>query len=73
MCYHREIRHFTAATSDFTMASPHELIITGARQNNLKNVWIGDSTGCRSEAAEAEARRRVLASEDDAGVPFAVR
>ena len=31
MCYHREIRHFAAATSDLTMASPHELIIAGAR------------------------------------------
>jgi hypothetical protein len=97
------------------MASQHELIITGARQNNLKNISLriphdqitvitgvsgsGKSSlafdtifaegqwryiesrdtkaqiiqGCRSEAAEAEARRRVLASEGDAGVPFAVR
>ena len=28
---------------------------------------------CRSEAVEAEARRRLLASEGDAGVPAAVR
>ena len=31
------------------------------------------SQECRSEAVEAEARRRLLASENDAGVPSAVR
>ena len=97
------------------MATQSELIITGARQNNLKNISLqiphdqvtvitgvsgsGKSSlafdtifaegqwryiesldtrartiqECRSEAAEAEARRRVLASKGDAGVPTAVR
>src|SRR2546426_7720208 len=40
LCYDREIRHFASATSDFTMASQGELIITGARQNNLKNISL---------------------------------
>src|SRR3989454_3619469 len=40
LCYDREIRHFASATSDFTMASQDELIITGARQNNLKNISL---------------------------------
>ena len=40
MCYHREIRSLATATSDFTMASQDELLITGARQNNLKNVSV---------------------------------
>src|SRR6059036_1876812 len=40
LCYDREIRHLASATSDFTMADEHELIISGARQNNLKNVSL---------------------------------
>ena len=97
------------------MATQDELLVTGARQNNLKNISLriphdqvtvitgvsgsGKSSlafdtifaegqwryiesldtrartiqECRSEAAEAEARRKVLAREGDAGVPAAVR
>src|SRR5207245_4665800 len=40
LCYDREIRHLASATSAFTMASQDELIISGARQNNLKNISL---------------------------------
>src|SRR5213593_2325891 len=40
LCYDREIRHLASATSDFTMATQDELIISGARQNNLKNISL---------------------------------
>ena len=40
LCYYREIGHFSGNDRNNTMASPDELIITGARQNNLKNVSL---------------------------------
>src|ERR671931_387928 len=40
VCYDREIRFSATATLDFPMAPQDDLLITGARQNNLKNISL---------------------------------
>src|SRR3989454_6551801 len=40
LCYDREIRHFASRSYNFPMVDQNDLIIVGARQNNLKNISL---------------------------------